>query len=123
MNLLAIFIGGGVGSLLRYAISKLSISAFGAQLFPIGTFISNVLASGLLAFLIVYSSNKVETQPVLRGLLLIGFCGGFSTFSTFSIETVQLIKTGNVAIAIANILVNVLVCVGLIYFMMKKNAI
>lgn len=123
MNLLAVFIGGGLGSLLRYGISKLSISTFGSQLFPWGTFISNVLASGLLAFFIVYFAEKFESQPALKGLLLVGFCGGFSTFSTFSLETAQLMKSGNTTIAIANILLSVVVCVGLIYFMIKKEVI
>ena len=120
INIAAIFIGGGLGSLCRYGISKLSLSLFTNQ-FPLGTLISNVLSCIILALSVLYFNGKISGNMALKLFLITGFCGGFSTFSTFSFETVELIKTGNTAIALLNIAISVVVGVGLIFFLLRNQ--
>ena len=118
-NLIFVFLGGGLGSVLRYGISVFVKSNFKSN-FPIATLTSNILSCIVLALLVSYFISKTDNLT-LKALLLVGFCGGFSTFSTFSFETVELIKTGNLAFAIANIAISVTVCVALIYFLAKTT--
>ncbi len=66
--------------------------------------------------------NKVDNVP-LRMLLLTGFCGGFSTFSAFSFETVELMRTGQMTFAVLNVAVSITVCFLAIYFLSKSNLI
>lgn len=120
MMYLYIFIGGGLGSLARFLTSKLSHQLFTTS-FPIGTFISNILACIILAFIVVVFSNKQTEYEWIQPLLLIGFCGGYSTFSTFSNETYQLLTNGQVVIGIANILISVAVGIGLIFLIRSKG--
>ena len=118
-NLLLVFIGGGLGSLARFGIGAFVQYNF-KSVFPIATLCSNIFSCLILAITVAVFSEKLITNPGLRMLILIGFCGGFSTFSTFSAETVELMRTGNLTIAIANILISVAVCVTLIYFITKQ---
>lgn len=120
-NLLWIFIGGGVGSLARFGISEIVNNNFKST-FPLATLISNIFACLVLALMVGMFSAKMDTNPALRTLIIVGFCGGFSTFSTFSYETVELMRSGNMMMAIANVLISVTACVTLVYFLSKQPA-
>jgi CrcB protein len=90
INLFWVFLGGGVGSLLRYYLGYIIV--FGAG-FPMATLFINLLGSALLGFLSGVAAQYMNTPMLL--LLGVGFCGGFTTFSTFSIESVKLLEAGH----------------------------
>lgn len=119
-NLLLVFLGGGLGSLARFGISEIVKNNFKSS-FPIATLCSNILSCLILALMVGLYSGKADASPAMKTLLVVGFCGGFSTFSTFSYETVELMRSGNVIYAIANILISVVVCISLIYFLSKQT--
>ena len=112
-----VFIGGGLGSILRFGIGKLFL--FKGLGFPWGTFISNSLACILFAF-IYLTLMKLPKNEWMQPLLLVGFCGGFSTFSTFSFENVQLFQAGHWGLCIFNILLSIITGFTCIYFLISK---
>ena len=92
-----VFLGGGMGSLVRYGIGQY-FSSYDSN-FPIGTFLSNILACLILGFLIgIQLKNNLNANLGL--LFMTGFCGGFSTFSTFSGETLKLFQNNQIAMAL-----------------------
>ena len=119
-NILIVFLGGGLGSIVRYGISEIVKSNFKSVL-PLATFFSNTISCIILALAVGYFSDKSGLSPALRLLIVVGFCGGFSTFSTFSFETIELIKAGNTLFAIANVLISITVCMAIIYTLVRNN--
>lgn len=118
-TLLAIFIGGGLGSVARFLMTKISLYLWPNHLFPIATFISNLLASAILAIVVVYAAKEF-IQGLWLPFLVIGFCGGFSTFSAFGYETYKLLTMGQWGWAVANVLLSVIACVFVIYIISKS---
>ena len=120
MNLigaLAVFFGGGVGSLLRYGVSHL-LKGFSAQALPYATLTSNIISTALLGW-IIYKVSPATNQTLYL-FLAIGLCGGFSTFSTFSLETFQLLKNGQIVWAIANVAVSIVACITTLFLISKS---
>lgn len=110
-QLLAIAAGGAVGSLLRFWMSTW-VHSFADRSFPYGTLAVNVLGSLLMGFLFVLFIDRLSDNPVLRAGILIGVLGGFTTFSSFSIETFNLIEQGAWVRAVANMSGSLVLCVG-----------
>lgn len=105
-----IFIGAGLGGVLRYGVSIGIYNLFNKN-FPYGTLVVNISGSFLMGFLFVLTLERFQSiAPQLRALLLIGFLGGYTTFSSFSIETINLMENANWFPAIVNILLSTILC-------------
>ena len=109
MNWFLVFIGGGLGSLLRFGLSILLKNTAGT--FPVSTLVSNVTASFIIGILAGWGLKNSLSEEY-KWLLATGFCGGFSTFSTFSNETVQLFQNGNGLNAFINIFISIALCLS-----------
>lgn len=105
MNLVLIGLGGAVGSVLRYLVGG-AVQHLSPRGFPIGTLSVNVLGCLLIGMLAQLFLNTQTTTP-MRALLMVGFCGGFTTFSAFSHETAGLIQGGQHARAAVYVLLSV----------------
>jgi fluoride exporter len=110
MMLLGIAIGGAVGSVLRYLIG-ISVQRVAHTGFPVGTLAVNLVGCVLVGALAAHFLND-ETQPMLRAALTVGFCGGFTTFSTFTLETLGLIVGGDWPKAAAYIAASMAACIA-----------
>ena len=108
---LAIAAGGAIGALLRYWAST-GIYAWLGRGFPYGTLFVNVLGSLLMGFLYIWLMDRMAVSPAVRAFLLIGVLGAFTTFSTFSMETLNLMESGQLGRALLNVIISVVMCVA-----------
>lgn len=108
MIYLSIALGGAVGSLLRYLIGG-AVQRMSASGFPSGTMFVNISGCFLVGILVRQFLN-MQISPDLRALLIVGFCGGFTTFSTFSAETLGLIEGGEYGRAAGYVVLSVGLC-------------
>ncbi len=107
-NILLVFIGGGLGSVMRYTMT-LFISKFHyTAKFPLNTFLCNTMGSLLIGLIMGYWNKNQVMETYL--FLVVGCLGGFTTFSAFSLETISLLKQGNFIIAIMYILISIFLC-------------
>lgn len=109
MKWLVLAVGGGIGASLRYALS-IWVDQRIMTSFPWGTLAVNFVGSFVIGLLITVLDQRGLTSPTLRLFLLTGVLGAFTTFSTFSIETLHLIEAGRLPLAAANMAGNVGVC-------------
>ncbi len=112
-NILLVGLGGSLGSMLRYASSLLIIRFFGRAL-PIATFIVNILGCFLAGLFYNWLGAK-ESDHMLRMLLIIGFCGGFTTFSAFAVENIGLLQNNQFPTAILYVLLSVVTGFAAVY--------
>ena len=118
MEYIAIALGGGIGAVMRYGITLLVQSWTGPG-FPYGTLVVNVIGSLLIGFVVVFLNHRYHGNEVLRLFLVIGILGGFTTFSTFSLDTIYLMQSGYLVKAMWNILVSFSACVFAVYLGME----
>ncbi len=119
-NIIYIGIGGGLGSICRYLLSLAAMKWMGTA-FPLGTFLINIIGSLLIGlFLGFFDKNLLGDST--RLLLITGFCGGFTTFSAFSSENLNLILSGNWFTAILYSLLSVLLGISAVWLGYKMSA-
>lgn len=105
LNCLAVGLGGFVGAVLRYLVGLIPIKNPSA--FPINTFVINILGAFAIGCIALAASKNENIDPKLLLFLKVGICGGFTTFSTFSLETAELVKNGSVVVAILYVVLSV----------------
>ncbi len=106
-----VFLGGGVGSVARYTAGRLMPASLNGTIFPVGILTVNVIASALLGWVVGWILNR-STGDEVRLLIGVGFCGGLSTFSSFSYDTVVLLHAGRWGAAFLNVALNVILCLA-----------
>ncbi|WP_456379920.1 fluoride efflux transporter CrcB [Thiolapillus sp.] len=111
MQALAIAAGGALGALMRYWVSTATYAWLGRG-FPWGTLAVNVLGSFLMGVLYILLLERLSSGPEMRAFLLIGFLGAFTTFSAFSIETLNLLEDAQIGKALLNAGGSVILCVA-----------
>ncbi len=109
-QLLAIAGGGAFGAVLRYWVST-AVYALAGRGFPYGTLAVNILGSLLMGFLYIWLLERSLESAAVRAFLLVGLLGAFTTFSTFSIETLLLMEGGHIIRALMNVLISVVLCI------------
>ncbi|MEI7487799.1 MAG: fluoride efflux transporter CrcB [Chryseobacterium sp.] len=115
-NLFYIFIGGGLGSILRYLMSSYTQKLWNVNSFPMGTFLVNITGCLLIGFL---TSYFVKSDNSLKFLLITGLCGGYTTFSTFSVENYALWQNQQYGVLSLYVLLSLILGFGAVILGMK----
>ena len=110
-NFLAISSAAIVGANLRYLLSRIAARQLG-PVFPYGTLFINIVGSFIVGFFIIWTTERVLIDPRWRMLVVIGFCGSFTTFSSYAFETMAYFDQGQWGLMLANIFSNNLLCLG-----------
>ena len=111
MNFLIISIGAMIGANLRYLLSRYLAKVLG-PVFPYGTLVINVLGSFIVGWFMIWTSERVLADPRWRLLVVVGFCGGFTTFSSFAFESMAYFEQGQWLLMTTNIVANNLLCLA-----------
>jgi fluoride exporter len=114
-SVIIVFIGSGIGGVVRYLLSRCLDNILITN-FPASTLIVNIIACLILGFVVGLADVKQLLSPSMRLFWAIGFCGGFSTFSTFSKESLQLIQNGYTGTNLLYIASSVIVCLVATHF-------
>ena len=118
LSIAAIAVGGGLGSVARFIVTREMERCLGNFL-PYGTLIVNVLGSLALGWLATVFLDRPQINSALRLGVTVGFLGAFTTFSTFSYESIQLLLSGELWRALLNVAINATACLGMCYLGMQ----
>ena len=110
-DFLAISLAAVAGANLRYLLSRLAAKQFG-PVFPYGTLLINVVGSFIVGFSLIWTTQRALVDPRWRLLVVVGFCGSFTTFSSYAFETMAYFEQGLWSLMLANILTNNILCLG-----------
>jgi len=110
-DFLAISVAAVLGANLRYLLSRFAVKEFGA-VFPYGTLIINILGSVIVGLFVTWTTERVLVDPRWRLLVVVGFCGSFTTFSSYAYESMAFFEQGQWGLMLANIFTNNLLCLG-----------
>ncbi len=117
-HLIFIAIGGAGGALARHWLSNFVHDA-AASKFPFGTLSVNLLGSFCIGILYVVIVERAMVHPDWRSVFIVGFLGAFTTFSTFSLETIALLENGQPAVALGYVLLSVVTCISAVWLSMS----
>ena len=113
-RLLLVGLGGFIGTVVRYWLSGVIARRYG-ETFPWGTFAVNAIGCFLAGLLFYFLFDRFLTSPTSRSVVFIGLLGGFTTFSSYGMQTFALIRDGEVSLALLNILVSNILCLFLVW--------
>ena len=113
IKIIYIAIGGSLGSILRFAFSNFCKLYF--PFFPIGTLLINVLGSFFIGLLISFLNNKEVSELLIRYFLIIGLLGSFTTFSAFSIETLDMYKHNGLSLSLLYVMLSIILSIFAAY--------
>ena len=111
IDLLVISLGAIVGANARYLLSRFAAKQLG-PVFPYGTLFINIIGSLIVGFFVVWTTERVLVDPRWRLLVVVGFCGSFTTFSSYAFETMAYFEQGQWLLMVSNVLINNLLCLG-----------
>jgi len=111
LDVLVISLGAIVGANARYFISRYAAQTLG-PVFPYGTLIINISGSLIVGFFVIWTSERVLIDPRWRLLVVVGFCGAFTTFSSYAFESMAYFEQGQWLLMLANIFSNNLLCLA-----------
>ena len=120
LNYFFVFVGAGIGGVVRYWGSNF-VYKFLSPTFPYGTLLVNILGSFIIGIVMYYLDAKELISQELRIFLTVGFCGGLTTFSTFSYETINFLKEKEFLFAGLNIILNVLITLIALFLAYKLS--
>jgi len=109
VNFILVSLGAIAGANLRYILSRYAAKVLG-PVFPYGTLMINILGSFIVGWFMIWTTERVLVDPRWRLLIVVGFCGGFTTFSSYAFESMAYFEQGQWGLMAANILANNLLC-------------